>query len=109
MKIAIISDIHSNLAALEAVERDARAAGVSEFHCLGDFVGYGPQPRAVTERVMQLCAVTLKGNHEHGVLDAEYARRFNYIGRSALVWTRQRLAGRIWRRSLVGFLESLKP
>ena len=53
MKRALISDIHSNIEALEAVLADIRAQGVTEIYCLGDLVGYGPNPREVIDEVMK--------------------------------------------------------
>ena len=67
MKIAIISDIHANLPALQAVLEDGESRGVDQYFCLGDIIGYGPEPR----ECLQLCqdfAVNLLGNHEEAVL-----------------------------------------
>ena len=57
---AIISDIHSNLEALQAVLADIAAQGVQEVYCLGDVVGYGPNPRECVDLVMQ-CKIVLLG------------------------------------------------
>lgn len=67
MKLALLSDLHANLRAFEACVDHARAAGADRFAFLGDLVGYGPEPVAVLERVMQLAAegaVVLRGNHD---------------------------------------------
>ncbi|MCE5267000.1 MAG: metallophosphoesterase [Planctomycetaceae bacterium] len=88
MKRALISDIHSNIEALEAVLADIRAQGVTEVYCLGDLVGYGPNPREVIDEVMkfQLC---LLGNHDQGALfDPE---GFNSGAERAIFWTRNQL------------------
>ncbi len=88
MKIALISDIHSNLESLEAVLRDAREQQVDEVYCLGDVVGYGPNPRECIDRVMQF-PVCLLGNHDQGALfDPE---GFNSGAERAIFWTRNQL------------------
>ena len=88
MKRAVISDIHSNLEALEAVLADIRAQGISEIYCLGDIIGYGPNPRECIDLVMQ-CQVCLLGNHDQGALfDPE---GFNTGAERAIFWTRDQL------------------
>lgn len=69
MKIAIISDVHGNLEALEAVIRDASSHDVDDYFCLGDIVGYGPYPKECLDRIRQITDVIIKGNHEDGVSD----------------------------------------
>ena len=88
MKRALISDIHSNLEALEAVFADIRNRGISEVYCLGDLVGYGPNPRECIDLIMQ-CEVCLLGNHDQGALfDPE---GFNSGAERAIFWTRMQL------------------
>ena len=88
MKRAVISDIHSNLEALTAVLADIKAQGISEVFCLGDVVGYGPNPRECIDLVMH-CKVCLLGNHDQGALfDPE---GFNTGAERAIFWTRQQL------------------
>ena len=90
MKRAIISDIHSNLEALEAVLEDVHQQGISEVYCLGDVVGYGPNPRECLDKVMDL-DVCICGNHDEAVLfDPE---GFNAVALSAVRWTRAQLKG----------------
>lgn len=86
---AIISDIHSNLAALEAVLADIRSLGIQEIVCLGDVVGYGPDPEACIDLLKDL-PVALLGNHDEAVLLGE-ASDFNLRARRAVEWTRRRL------------------
>jgi len=62
--IAIISDIHANIEALESVIQDANELGVKKFLCLGDIVGYGAAPSQCLERVRHLCLAVLVGNHD---------------------------------------------
>ncbi len=91
MKRALISDIHSNLEALEAVLEDIHQQGISEVYCLGDILGYGPNPRECLEKVMEL-DVCILGNHDEAVLfDPE---GFNLVALRAIVWTRDQLKGR---------------
>ncbi len=88
VKRAIISDIHGNLEALEAVLRDIDQFQVDEIICLGDIVGYGPNPRECIDRVMGLTACLL-GNHDQGALfDPE---GFSSSAERAIFWTRSQL------------------
>lgn len=68
-KVGIISDIHSNAEALEAILGAAHAAGVHEIHCLGDIVGYGASPVECVEMVRTTCAAVVRGNHDEAVAD----------------------------------------
>lgn len=64
MRIAFISDIHGNLAALEAVFEDIDKNRIDSIVCLGDIIGYGPDPAACVRQVSARCLVSLMGNHE---------------------------------------------
>ncbi|MBP1154731.1 MULTISPECIES: metallophosphoesterase family protein [unclassified Paenibacillus] len=66
-KIAIISDIHGNLQALDAVVRDIRSRRIERIICLGDLVGKGPQPCEAVDWIRELCEVTVQGNWDHGI------------------------------------------
>ena len=85
---AIISDIHSNLEALQAVWQDLARHGVQDVYCLGDVVGYGPNPRECLDLVMK-CKVVLLGNHDQGVLFDP--ANFNPVAERATYWTRGQL------------------
>ncbi len=87
--LAFVSDIHANLEALTAVLADIDRQGVSGVYCLGDVIGYGPQPRECLELVKQHCEVCLIGNHEHGAM--YYASDFNPKARAAIEWTKAQL------------------
>jgi len=88
VKRALISDIHSNLEALQAVLADIQGQGITEVYCLGDVVGYGPNPRECIDLVMN-CQVCLLGNHDQGALfDPE---GFNTGAERAIFWTREQL------------------
>ncbi|MBN1441585.1 MAG: metallophosphoesterase family protein [Planctomycetes bacterium] len=88
MKRAILSDIHANLAAFEAVLADVEASGVEEIYCLGDVIGYGPDPRECIQKARSF-KVNLLGNHEEAVLFG--AIGFNPKAKIAIDWTREQL------------------
>ena len=90
MRRAILSDIHGNLEALEAVLADIDTQQIDEIYCLGDIVGYGPNPRECIDRVMTFQVVVL-GNHDQGALfDPE---GFSSGAERAIFWTRDQLEG----------------
>ncbi len=92
MRCAIVSDIHANLEALEAVLEDIRNRGIREIYCLGDLIGYGPNPRECIDLAMRHFKVTIMGNHDQAALfDPE---GFNSSAESAIFWTREQLESR---------------
>ena len=92
MKRALISDIHANSEALEKVLEDIRQQGVTEIYCLGDIIGYGPNPCECLDQVMQECAITILGNHDQAALfDPD---GFNPVALQAVYWTREQLERR---------------
>lgn len=84
--LAIISDIHSNLKALLAVFEDIDRRGIQEIVCLGDIVGYGPEPAECLDLVAQRCKVCLCGNHDHAIFYEP--ANFNVSAERAAFWTR---------------------
>jgi len=88
---AIISDIHGNLEALEAVLADIREQGISEIYCLGDIIGYGPNPRECIDLVQENCQLTILGNHDQAALFDPQG--FNAGAERAIFWTRSMLEG----------------
>jgi len=66
-RIALFSDVHGNLVALDAVLADIESRGVSEVYCLGDLVGYGPDPAGVIGRLRDLGIATIRGNYDDGI------------------------------------------
>lgn len=66
-RIALLSDIHGNLPALDAVLADIGQAGIAERYCLGDLVGYGPEPAAVVDRIIESGIPTVLGNYDDGI------------------------------------------
>lgn len=106
--LALISDLHSNLEAVEAVLRRIDSLGVQEIACLGDVVGYGADPLPVTKLVMQRCKWTIQGNHDWGLFHE--LDDFNPLAREALFYTRAQLRPslfRIGRRAAWEFLRTL--
>ncbi len=104
VRIGVLSDIHANLPALEAVLEATEAAGVEEVWCLGDVVGYGVEPDACTDLVRERCAVCLVGNHDLAVLGELDIGSFSESAAAAVEWTRASIA----ERSLE-FLRGLMP
>ena len=87
MRTAIISDIHSNHSALEAVLADIDQRKVQRIICLGDIIGYGPDPVACADLVAERCEWSLLGNHDFGVLYEP--TNFNSAAEQAAYWTRR--------------------
>jgi diadenosine tetraphosphatase ApaH/serine/threonine PP2A family protein phosphatase len=88
LRRALISDIHANLEGLQAVLDDIKSQGIDEIFCLGDVVGYGPNPCECIDLVMQ-CDACILGNHDQGALfDPE---GFNRGAERAIFWTRDQL------------------
>jgi len=101
MRILVCSDIHANLAAFEAVL--AAAGAVDSIWCLGDVVGYGPEPNECCERVRSLPNVLcLAGNHDWAALGKLDVDDFNSDARTAALWTQAQLtpANRRWLEEL---------
>ena len=88
MRVAIISDIHGNLEALSSVLIDIRDKNVDRIICLGDVIGYGPNPNECINVVETHCEYCLLGNHESAVFDKEIAMEFNKHARFSIEWTR---------------------
>ncbi len=100
MRILVLSDIHSNLAALEAVLADA-APFEAVWH-LGDVVGYGPQPDEVVARLRDLGAIGVRGNHDAAAVGGREIEMFNQDARAAMEWTRTKIGAdtRTWLEAL---------
>ncbi|HUP66496.1 MAG TPA: metallophosphoesterase family protein [Thermoanaerobaculia bacterium] len=94
MRALVVSDIHSNLPALEAVFRETRRKRLDLLICLGDVVGYGGQPNQVIERLLKHRAPKLfiRGNHDRVALGEGEGEEFNPTARQAVLWTRARLS-----------------
>jgi len=83
---AVISDIHSNLEALTTVLEDIEKRGIKEIYCLGDVVGYGPNPRECLDLVIERTKWCVLGNHDYAVFYEP--TNFNYSAEQASFWTR---------------------
>ncbi len=91
MKIAVISDIHSNLEALTAALAEIRKRGVDAIYCLGDVVGYGADPGACVDLVREHCAGCVRGNHDEAVALDRGVARLPYDGQEAALHNREHL------------------
>ena len=92
MRAAIVADIHSNLEAFQAVLDDVESrGGIDEVWCLGDLVGYGPNPREVIALLRQHTHVCIAGNHDLAATGKIDTSLFNPIAAAAAEWTRQQL------------------
>ena len=91
-KMAIVSDIHGNLEAFEAVLEDIEGQGVSQIYSLGDNVGYGPDPEAIIERLQARSIPSVRGNHELAITDPSELDWFNPVARESLLKTVEMLS-----------------
>ena len=104
MRVAVFSDVHANLHALEAVLAEVDAGGFDELWCLGDVVGYGPRPNECAALVRDRADVCLAGNHDLVVLGKIPMSAFQNDAAAAAVWTQRALADEART-----FLETLEP
>jgi predicted phosphodiesterase len=88
MAVALISDLHSNTEALDKVLADIQGQGIKDIFCLGDLVGYGPNPAEVVEKAMEW-KIVLMGNHDEAVVKEAYG--FNPVAKRAVTWSRELL------------------
>ncbi len=91
MRYGFISDIHGNLEALTAVLDDFRGRKIDEIVCLGDIVGYGPDPNACVALVRENARYTVLGNHDSAAIGKTTLQYFNLYARQAIEWTREAL------------------
>jgi diadenosine tetraphosphatase ApaH/serine/threonine PP2A family protein phosphatase len=94
MQVAIVSDIHGNRQAFEAVLDEIDAEGVAELWCLGDLVGYGADPDACVELALARCDLVLAGNHDLAVTGDLSTEEFSPGAAAAARWTQQTIAAR---------------
>jgi diadenosine tetraphosphatase ApaH/serine/threonine PP2A family protein phosphatase len=104
MRVAILTDIHANLPALQAVLEAIDEAGIEHRWCLGDVVGYGAQPDECTRLVSDQCELSLVGNHDLAVIGEIDTEVFSASAAAAVEWTRANSDG-----STLEFLKGLKP
>ena len=90
MRYLIFSDIHANITALDTV-LEASKGQWDQAVCLGDIVGYGPDPNEAVDRICELGCVTIRGNHDKAIAGLTQAEEFNPVARTAVLWSRERL------------------
>jgi predicted phosphodiesterase len=90
MRILVLSDLHANATALDAVLEAANGRW-SLSVCLGDVVGYGPDPNEVTARLREMGTQTIRGNHDKAVSGVMSTEDFNPVAKAAVDWTRAQL------------------
>jgi predicted phosphodiesterase len=90
MRVAVLSDIHANIRALDAIL--AQVGSVEAVWHLGDVVGYGPEPDAVVDRLRERGAIGVRGNHDLAATGDDVIRDFNLDARAAMEWTRRVIA-----------------
>ena len=88
MSVAILADIHANIEALTRVLEDVESRGIQRIICLGDIIGYGPNPRECLKLLFR-SEVAIMGNHEEAVMF--YGEDFNPKARASLEWTKDQL------------------
>ena len=103
MKYGIISDVHSNLEALEAVLKVFSQEGVNRYICPGDIVGYGANPKECIEIIKGLNPIIIAGNHDWGCVERVSLEYFNQSAKEAILWTQGVLS-----EEEKGFLSSLE-
>lgn len=104
MRVLVVSDIHGNHAAFKAVLKAARKEGYDEALCLGDLVGYGPEPDECVDLALRTCSVVLAGNHDIAAAGGMDTSAFSTHARRAMDWTRSHLSP-----DTLSVLASLEP
>jgi predicted phosphodiesterase len=104
MRIAVISDIHGNMEAFTRVLNDIDASNIDVVFCLGDNIGYGPEPDQVVKLIQDRNIPSVMGNHELSVVDRDYLNWFNPVARKSIVKTIELLSEKSIR-----FIRNQKP
>jgi diadenosine tetraphosphatase ApaH/serine/threonine PP2A family protein phosphatase len=92
MHIVFISDIHSNLAALEAVLGHLKTRSIDKYYCLGDIVGYAANPKECLDIIREIATETVFGNHEYAIIYPEHTKTFNSAAKAGIEYTRKNLS-----------------
>ena len=103
MIFVVYSDVHSNLEALSNFFNVLKDVNYDKLVCLGDLVGYGPDPNSVVELIREKSDIVLGGNHDFGVVGKTSLANFNPYALSACIWTREKLYQGNWK-----YLDSLR-
>jgi predicted phosphodiesterase len=106
VRIAIVSDIHANATAFEAVLAHAKAIGYDQMVCLGDVIGYGPDPVECIDLVRRHCEWTLLGNHDFASIYEP--TNFNAVAARAVFWTRAEAFEGGWLKRRLAALEAAR-
>lgn len=104
MRYALISDIHSNLEAFQAVLKDIEKVGVDNTLFLGDIVGYGPNPNECLDLLFTVADISLAGNHDWAAVELTSSEYFNPYAKAAMEWTVE-----VLRDDLKDFLRRTRP
>ncbi len=104
MRLAVISDIHSNLEAFKAVLRDISSQSVHNVVSLGDNIGYGPQPMEIVTRLKKYSIPSVMGNHELALINEDYLKTFNPKAKKALIINKKILS-----EIAINYISLLKP
>jgi predicted phosphodiesterase len=104
MRIAVLSDIHSNMEALGAVLDDIACCGIDQVISLGDNIGYGPEPEQVILTLKQNSILSVLGNHERALLDKNFSTLFNAPAKKALLINKKLLS-----KASIDYLFTLAP
>ena len=104
MRMAVISDIHGNLEAFKQVLIDIGKSNIDNTICLGDNIGYGPEPEQVVTMIKDRNIPTVMGNHELAVIDRNYLSLFNPLARKSLLKTIELLS-----EETINFISGLEP
>lgn len=111
MKAAIISDIHSNLEALQAVIKDIKKRRIKRILCLGDLVGYGANPNECIAICLSEAKIIVAGNHDWAAVKKTDASVFNPVAAEAIQWTQKRLtkgnSGKLQRLKLTDSIDDI--
>jgi predicted phosphodiesterase len=94
MSIAILSDVHGNLEALSAIFNYLEKKKITEIYCLGDIVGYGPNPNECVELISEKCTNAIIGNHDHAALGLTSVEYFNEFAKVSTRWTMNQLTNK---------------
>jgi predicted phosphodiesterase len=92
LRLAVISDIHGNLEAFQKALEDIQGCHIDYVVCLGDMVGYGPNPEGVVQLIREKNIPTVMGNHELAILEPRYLERFNPLSQLSLYKTKNLLS-----------------
>lgn len=92
MRIALISDIHANLEALETALADIHAKAIERIVCLGDIINYGANPNECLNTIRRAVKIIIQGNHEAALISDRMAATFNPNAFQAILWTRKQIS-----------------